>query len=91
MLKKLKNLFESFSENGDASAESDNKHDVIVAVCALFLEMGRIDDTFTDEEQEKILSILKEKYGLSGEHADALIEEADRELQESVDLWHSPG
>jgi len=87
MLKKLKNLFESFTENGNASVGDDNKKDVIVAVCALFVEMGRIDDTFTDEEQDKVLSILKKKYGLAGEHADALIEEADRELKESVDLW----
>ena len=31
--------------------------------------------------------ILKEKYGLSQEHADALVAEADKELEDSVDLW----
>jgi uncharacterized tellurite resistance protein B-like protein len=36
---------------------------------------------------ETILAIVKEKYGLSQEHADALVAEADRELSESVDLW----
>jgi len=30
---------------------------------------------------------LKETYGLSQEHADALLAEADKELDESVDLW----
>jgi len=49
--------------------------------------MARIDGTFTQAELETILSILKEKYGLSGEHADALIEAADKELDQSVDLW----
>ena len=34
-----------------------------------------------------VLAILKEKYGLSKEHADALIMEAERELNDSVDLW----
>jgi uncharacterized tellurite resistance protein B-like protein len=34
-----------------------------------------------------ILAILREKYGLSQEHADALLAEADKELEESVDLW----
>jgi uncharacterized tellurite resistance protein B-like protein len=36
---------------------------------------------------EKIISILKEKYGLSQEYADALIAEAEKELEKSVDLW----
>jgi uncharacterized tellurite resistance protein B-like protein len=36
---------------------------------------------------ETILSILKEKYGLSQEHAQALVAEAERELQQSIDLW----
>ena len=58
-----------------------------VATCALFLEMARIDEVFTSDEMDTILTILKEKYGLSGEHATVLIAEADRELTESVDLW----
>ena len=57
----------------------DREHEVTVAVCALFLEMGRIDETFTQEEMQRVLSLLTEKYGLSRDHADALIKEADRE------------
>lgn len=34
-----------------------------------------------------MLTILTDKYGLSSQQVDALIGEADRELQESVDLW----
>ena len=47
--------------------------------------MARIDGTFTEAELQTILSILNEKYGLSREHADALIKEADKERDESVD------
>jgi intracellular sulfur oxidation DsrE/DsrF family protein/uncharacterized tellurite resistance protein B-like protein len=61
--------------------------DVHVATCALFLEMAHLDDTFTREETEVILSILKEKYRLSDEHAEQLLKEAERELEESIDLW----
>jgi len=49
--------------------------------------MGRIDETFTESEMAHVISLLTNNYGLSGEDADALIEEADRELKESVDLW----
>ncbi len=68
-------------------AEQDKAHNLQVAVCALFVEMARIDQTFTAAEMETVLAILKQKYGLSGEHADALIAEADKQLDQSVDLW----
>ncbi len=58
-----------------------------IAACALFLEMARIDEKFTEAERHTILSIVQERYGLSGEQADALVAEADKELEESVDLW----
>jgi len=62
-------------------------HDTYVATCALLVEIARIDGTFTLEEMETVISILKEKYGLSRENIDALIAEAERQLEESVDLW----
>ena len=71
------------SENKDQTTE----HDVRIAACALFVEMARIDEKFTEAELETILSIVQERYGLSREHADALVAEADRELDKSVDLW----
>jgi uncharacterized tellurite resistance protein B-like protein len=74
------------NNNGNPNAQ-DEEQAAMIAVCALFLEMGRIDETFTQEEMQQILSLLTEKYGLSRDHADALIKEADRELEESVDLW----
>ena len=49
--------------------------------------MARIDEKFTPAEVDTILSILKEKYGLSREHAEALLADADKELANSVDLW----
>jgi len=63
------------------------EHDLRVATCALLVEIGRIDETFTREELETVLSILEDKYGLSKEHADALIAEAEAELDKSLDLW----
>jgi uncharacterized tellurite resistance protein B-like protein len=49
--------------------------------------MARIDGKFTPEEMETVLSIMRDKYGLSSEHADALVADADKELEDSVDLW----
>ena len=83
----LKKFFGKAEEDYSKDGGQKTEHDVRVATCALFLEMARIDEKFTESELETILSILKDKYGLSREHADALVEEADKELEKSVDLW----
>ena len=87
MLDVVKRFFSKVTEDDSKTIEEERNHDTRVATCALFVEMARIDETFTQAEMDAILSILKEKYGLSREHADALIAEADKALDESVDLW----
>jgi len=87
MLDVVKRFFSKITEDDSKIIDEQRNHDTRVATCALFVEMARIDETFTQAEMETILSILKEKYGLSREHADALIAEADKALDESVDLW----
>ena len=76
-----------FNKPSDQEDEQNSGHDIQVATCALFLEMAQIDESFTKEEMEAILLILKSKYGLSPEYADALVEEAKKELEASIDLW----
>jgi len=87
MLDVVKRFFSKVTEDDSKTIDEERNHDTRVATCALFVEMARIDETFTQAEMDAILSILKEKYGLSREHADALIAEADKALDESVDLW----
>jgi uncharacterized tellurite resistance protein B-like protein len=87
MLNILNRFFSKTAAEGPYDGNQKTDHDVHVATCALFLEMARIDEEFTKSEMDMILSIMREKYGLSQEHADALVAEADKELEESVDLW----
>lgn len=87
MIDVIKRFFANNGQGNQADAGGDSAHDLQVATCALFLEIGRIDETFTQAELDTLLSILKEKYGLSQENADALIQEADRALENSVDYW----
>ena len=87
MIDMIKRFFSNNEETDGPVMGGGSGHNLQVAVCALFLEIGRIDETFTREEMDTLLSILKERYGLSRENADALIQEADRELENSVDYW----
>ena len=87
MLNTIKRFFNKSTGETSNYKRQASQHDVHVATCALFVEMARIDEKFTQAEVDTIISILKEKYGLSEEHADALLAEADKELADSVDLW----
>ncbi len=87
MLDTLKKFFSKSDADAAGSENVNGESKLRVATCALFLEMARIDEVFTAAEMESILTIMKEKYGLTNEEADALVAEADRELAESVDLW----
>jgi uncharacterized tellurite resistance protein B-like protein len=83
----VKRFFDKKKVEDPNAIDQETGHDTIVATCALLVEIARIDGTFTQEEMETVISILKEKYGLSRENADALIAEAEKQLEESVDLW----
>ena len=87
MLDVLKRLFSKVPEGTIQEAQRKTEYDVRVAVCALLVEMARQDETFSPQEMETIISILQEKYDLDPEHAEALMAEAQRELDDSVDLW----
>ncbi|MBW2346007.1 MAG: TerB family tellurite resistance protein [Deltaproteobacteria bacterium] len=87
MIDMVKRFFSKITEDNLKTTNRKTDHDIRVATCALFVEIARIDERFTRDEMDRILSIIKERYGLSEEHADALIAEAEKELKGSVDLW----
>jgi uncharacterized tellurite resistance protein B-like protein len=87
MIDMVKRFFGKFPSAESPSDKQASAHDIHVAVGALCIEIARIDERFTPEELETVLSILKEKYQLSTEYAEALIASADKALEESVDLW----
>ena len=86
MIDTIKRFFNRASDPDGDSPQAAG-HDLEVATCALLVEMARIDESFTAQEIETILHILTTRYGVAGDHAKALIEEAEKELHESVDLW----
>jgi len=87
MLNSIKRFFGKSGQQESHVGEASQEHDIRVTTCALLVELARIDEKFTQAEMNTILSILKDKYALAGEHADALIAEAEKELDNSVDLW----
>ncbi len=87
MLEIVKRFFSNHT-NQDVVCEGEvGEHDVRMAACALFVEIAQIDNEFSDAEMAQIIAVLKETYGLSREHADALVLSAKQELEDSLDLW----
>lgn len=58
-----------------------------IATCALFLEIANIDDEFSEEERDRILSLIKSEYGLTDQQALELAKRSMEELEGSIDLW----
>jgi uncharacterized tellurite resistance protein B-like protein len=86
MIDMFKRFF-SAAATGHREQGDPEGHDLQVATCALLVEMARIDESFTRQEIETILRLMEDKYGVSQTHTKALVAEAEKELEESVDLW----
>ncbi len=87
MIERLKRFFTVDTGSGSSVSEKDRQHDVRVAGCALLLEIATIDGEFSDEEKDLIVKILKDEYGLDDEDALALVQDARKEVEQSIDLW----
>ena len=87
MIDLIKKYFGKANTAGSQAADPHSGHDLRVAVCALCIEMARIDGNFSAQELDHVLAILKQKYHLAPENVEALMDTAEQELDESVDLW----
>ena len=72
---------------GDARDDASSPDSLAVATCVLLLEAARADEDFTEEEWGHIREVVRERFGLSHEEAEALIEEAHAKRDGSPGLW----
>ena len=61
--------------------------DIRLAACALLLELAHADDEFTDEERAHLEGAIRRQFGLDEDQAASLMELAEKQRQEAVDLW----
>jgi uncharacterized tellurite resistance protein B-like protein len=85
----IENILKLFSEKmhpAEIQTDLDDKK-VIIACCALLLEMAHADDEFDEIEKNDILNMLKQSYHLTEADARQLMALAESERRESLDLW----
>lgn len=87
MLDAIKKFFgSSMSVPGEEGVEGAGK-DIRLAACALLLEIAHADAEFTDEERLHLESAVRRQFGVEGAEAERLLELADAERAQAVDLW----
>ena len=78
-----------YLRNTDKSIQEDVQKfdDMTLATCVLLIEVSKSDDTFDEQENNKIISILKDKFNLDDSQIDILLEIADNKNQEMISLY----
>ena len=84
----LKKFLKKNTAESHGVKENDPNSRVQVASCAVLLEMANTDNELSEIERENIINLLKKDFHLSDEDAQELIEVTNKELKESIDLWH---
>ena len=88
MIDLVKQFFGKEEQADALMGEEEKSHKIHIATCALLLEMANIDGKFKEPERKSIITALKSSFQLSEEEISLLIEATEKELKESIDLWH---
>ncbi len=67
--------------------EDSSQKKLQIATCALFFEIAKADEDFTNEEHIKIVSIMKSKYELNNDEADELMSLTEESIKKSVSIY----
>lgn len=88
MLEAIKNFFGSSMSPPAAEAESvAARGDIRLAACALLLEIAHADSEFSVEERQHVELAVSRHFGMDGPEAERLLELAEAERVQAVDLW----
>jgi uncharacterized tellurite resistance protein B-like protein len=88
MINRIKKLF---SSSQDASGQSEIvKHhpdELPLAAAALLVEAARLDEEYDEVERKAVLTVIQERFSLSNEECETLIEQAEIAQHEATDLY----
>ncbi|MEN6473674.1 MAG: TerB family tellurite resistance protein [Syntrophaceae bacterium] len=84
IVKRLLGQDNAQTKTGGAPAGAES---ILTAACALLLEMAAIDGEFSAIEQQAVLAILQQDYGVDANEASDIMAAAQAERARSIDLW----
>ncbi len=86
MLELFKRIFNQIDES--LTSEEGPKRKLEIATCVILLEAATADSEFSEEELQRIISLLKVRFQMTDSSGNELIETSKRERENSPGLWH---
>lgn len=87
MIESIKHFFMANMAELDTDGDGALPADLRLAACALLLELAYADDEFTVAEREHLEGAVRRQFGLDEEQAMELLELAEKQRTDAVDLW----
>jgi uncharacterized tellurite resistance protein B-like protein len=87
MMESIKQFFMANMAEPDMEGEEALPADLRLAACALLLELAYADDEFTEAERVHLEGAVRRQFGLDEEQSLELIELAEKQRTDAVDLW----
>lgn len=87
MLSSIKKFFSASMSPAPEADPQEAAKDIRLAACALLLELAHADREFTDDERQHLESAVRRQFGLDAAEATKLLDLAQQERDEAVDLW----
>jgi len=89
MLQAIKQFFEQHIAIADSGSNAISKeHSLQLATAALLFEMMRMDEEIHEQEQSLLKSLISQKFTLTDEETEQLIQLAEQEAKQAID-YHS--
>ncbi len=86
MINRVKALFVDRRGAPETRADRHSHEELQIAAAALMVEAARLDDEFDESERAKIRELVVERFELTSEEGDNLIEAAEARIAESIQL-----
>jgi uncharacterized tellurite resistance protein B-like protein len=87
MLDAIKKFFGSSMSPSTKAEPQQARKDIRLAACALLLELAHADDEFSEDERRHLESAVRRQFGVPASEAERLLQLAEQERAQAVDLW----
>ena len=87
-IKKLSLLNKLFKKTSESTSDNDlDIHQLQLATCILLIEVSKSDDDYDKAEQEKIISLIKDKFSLADDEIEEVFSISNNHHNKMISLF----
>ena len=87
MFEYLKKVLIPEFEGNNNDSHSTREKKIQVATCALFIELAKADDDFSEVERKKIISLMEDIFDIDEEYVEELVALSESKVNQSVSVY----